>query len=69
MTQPLDHCPGCGEDEPFEQIHADGPCPDSPGGCQEWMCVGCGAAVFMGIIFASADAENAAPSRQSLRAA
>jgi hypothetical protein len=48
MSQPLGNCPGCGGDEPFEQIHA-GECPDAGGGeCPEWACVGCGAAVIMG---------------------
>jgi hypothetical protein len=69
MTQPLGNCPGCGGDEPFEQIHAGGQCPDSPDGCQEWTCVGCGAGVFLGIIVISADAETSASARQSVRAA
>jgi hypothetical protein len=69
MTQPLGNCPGCGGDEPFEQLHADAQCPDSPDGCPEWMCVGCGAAVFLGIVITSADAGTAAPARQSVRAA
>jgi hypothetical protein len=48
MSQPLGNCPGCGGDEPFEQIHA-GQCPDADGGeCPEWVCLACGAAVIMG---------------------
>ncbi len=58
MTQPLGNCPGCGGDEPFEQVHNE-TCPDAavPGSggpgtdcqCPEWACTGCGAAVIMGI--------------------
>ena len=48
MSQPLGNCPGCGGDEPFEQIHQ-GACPDADGGdCPEFACTGCGAAVIMG---------------------
>lgn len=47
MSQPVGNCPGCGGDEPFEQIHA-GTCPDTGGECPEWACVSCGAAVIMG---------------------
>jgi hypothetical protein len=54
MTQPLGNCPGCGGDEPFEQVHAgpraEDPCPDAED-CPEWLCLGCGAAVFMGTVF------------------
>jgi hypothetical protein len=68
MSQPLGNCPGCGGDEPFEQIHpAD--CPDIPGGeCPEWACVACGAAVIMGTtqVMAASVAEAA---RQPVRAA
>jgi Protein of unknown function (DUF3000) len=50
MSQPLGNCPGCGGDEPFEQVHP-GECPDAGGGeCPEWACTGCGAAVIMGIL-------------------
>jgi hypothetical protein len=46
--QPVGNCPGCGGDEPFEQIHR-GECPDVHGGeCPEWACTGCGAGVIMG---------------------
>ena len=56
MSQPLGNCPGCGGDEPFEQIHpAD--CPDSGGECPEWACTGCGAAVIMGTTGGAAPAE------------
>jgi hypothetical protein len=52
MTQPLGNCPGCGGDEPFEQVHpgqhTGERCPDVDGDCPEWVCVGCGAGVFMG---------------------
>jgi hypothetical protein len=47
MTQPLGNCPGCGADEPFEQVHP-GECPDVGGECPEWACVACGAGVVMG---------------------
>ena len=50
MTQPLGNCPGCGGDEPFEQVHT-GICPDVAGAgaeCPEWACTACGAAVIMG---------------------
>jgi hypothetical protein len=68
MTQPLGNCPGCGADEPFEQVH-EGICPDVAGECPEWACTGCGAGVIMGtvIIAAIPDAEIAA--EQSVRAA
>jgi hypothetical protein len=56
MTQPLGNCPGCGGDEPFEQIHPVG-CPDADGGeCPEWACTGCGAAVIMGTLPSAAAA-------------
>jgi hypothetical protein len=85
MTQPLGNCPGCGGDEPFEQVHAGGQypgdqcpgdqCPDGTGECPEWMCTGCGAGVFLGLVVtgpvdaSSASADSATPSRQSVRAA
>ena len=47
MSLPVGNCPGCGGDEPFEQIHVDG-CPDTGGECPEWACTACGAAVIMG---------------------
>jgi hypothetical protein len=50
MTQPLGNCPGCGADEPFEQVH-EGACPDVAGECPEWACAVCGAGVIMGTVF------------------
>jgi hypothetical protein len=51
MSLPLGDCPGCGGDQPFEQIHPAGECPDAPGGeCPEWTCTSCGAAVIMGAV-------------------
>jgi hypothetical protein len=73
MTQPLGNCPGCGADEPFEQVHP-GACPDVGGECPEWACVACGAGVVMGtvvmgtaIMGTATDAEVSA--EQSVRAA
>jgi hypothetical protein len=66
MTQPLGNCPGCGADEPFEQVHA-GECPDVAGECPEWACTGCGAGVIMGTVITIPDGEIAA--EQSVRAA
>jgi hypothetical protein len=59
MSQPVGNCPGCGGDEPFEQIHA-GVCPDTGTECLEWACVSCGAAVFMGIAPAASSPRVAA---------
>jgi hypothetical protein len=59
MTQPLGNCPGCGGDEPFEQIHPD-QCPDVDGDCPEWACVTCGTAVLMGTAAAPPIAASAA---------
>ena len=67
MTQPLGNCPGCGADEPFEQIHA-GECPDVDGDYPEWACTACGAGVIMGMT-SGFTAAAAAPARQSVRAA
>ena len=74
MTQPLGNCPGCGGDEPFEPVHADIPCPDSGGECPEWVCLSCGAGVFMGTMSmgspaAGADEVTTVPARASVRAA
>ncbi|HEX4834453.1 MAG TPA: hypothetical protein VH478_25555 [Trebonia sp.] len=78
MSQPLGMCPGCGGDEPFEQIHpVAGECPDVPGGeCPEWACTSCGAGVIMGTVpQALADAGSgrpqgpAAQARQTVHAA
>jgi hypothetical protein len=83
MTQPLGNCPGCGGDEPFEQVHAgwhaDDRCPDAhadglDGECTEWVCSACGTGVFMGTVImgtsaAAAGEGTAARARQSVRAA
>jgi hypothetical protein len=78
MTQPLGNCPGCGEDEPFEQVHpglyAGDRCPDVDGDCPEWVCTGCGAGVIMGAEVAmdiATVADNPIPIRplHSVRAA
>jgi hypothetical protein len=70
MTQPLGNCPGCDGDEPFAQVHADGECPDNVGECAEWMCSGCGAGVFLGLVITGTGSADAAISaRQSVRAA
>lgn len=52
MTWPemMWHCPDCGPDTLFEQLHDAGNCPDSPDGeCPEWACTGCGAALLAGL--------------------
>ena len=73
MTQPLGNCPGCGGDEAFEQVHpgryADDLCPDTGGECPEWLCAGCGAGVFMGIVITAGSEAATVPARQSVRAA
>ena len=74
MTQPLGNCPGCGGDEPFEQVHANGRCPDTGDECLEWACSACGAGVFMGTVITGTSAVAAgrrttAPARASARAA
>jgi hypothetical protein len=79
MTQPLGNCPGCGGDEPFEQVHADAWCPDADGECPEWVCSACGAGVFMGTVIIGISApvagqvraagEGTVPARRSVRAA
>ena len=51
MTHVTRYCTGCGEERPFEQLHAqaDG-CPDVPDGdCPEWGCPMCGEALFIGL--------------------
>jgi hypothetical protein len=74
MTQPLGNCPGCGGDEPFEQVHADEQCADTGGECLEWVCTACGTGVFMGTVItgtplAGVGEAASAPARQSVRAA
>ncbi|HSZ40389.1 MAG TPA: hypothetical protein VK817_10555 [Trebonia sp.] len=67
MSQPIGDCPGCGSDQPFEQIHP-GACPDADGAeCPEWACTACGAAVIMSTIQVAG--ETAETARQSVRAA
>jgi hypothetical protein len=50
MTEIIRHCPDCGRDRPFAQLHvAPGCCPDTADGyCAEWFCLICGAAVILG---------------------
>jgi len=74
MTRPLGNCPGCGVDEPFEQVHPGDRCPDADGECPEWVCAGCGAGVIMGTVVTTGSgtfADTAIPIRpvQSVRAA
>jgi hypothetical protein len=74
MTQPLGNCPGCGGDEPFEQVHAEDRCPDTGGECPEWACSACGAGVFMGTLTmgtptAGTVEVTTVPARQPVRAA
>jgi hypothetical protein len=68
MTQPLGNCPGCGADEPFEQVHA-GECPDVAGECPEWACIGCGTGVILGTVIAGLAATGSAPGSPSPAAA
>ena len=51
MTDQFLHCPGCGSTHEFVQVHPRlEPCPDSAGGgCPEWFCTGCGAALLLGL--------------------
>jgi hypothetical protein len=51
MTHVTRYCTGCGEDQPFEQFHAEAVgCPDIPDGdCPEWGCSVCGEALFIGL--------------------
>lgn len=67
MSQPIGNCPGCGSDQPFEQIHL-GACPDTGAQCPEWACVECGAAVIMGAATAGTAGTAAAGARQSVHA-
>lgn len=68
MTQPLGNCPGCGADEPFEQVHL-GECPDVDGECPEWACVACGAGVIMGTVIMGTVTAAEVTAEQSVRAA
>jgi hypothetical protein len=66
---PFGNCPGCGGDEPFEQVHPDG-CPDAAGAeCPEWACTACGAGVVMGTVPGADAADDADVARQPARAA
>ena len=51
MTRVTRYCTGCGEEQPFEQFHAEtAGCPDVPDGdCPEWGCSVCGEALFIGL--------------------
>jgi hypothetical protein len=67
--RPFGNCPGCGGDEPFEQVHPTG-CPDADGGeCTEWACTACGAGVVMGTVPGAGAAEEDTAARQPARAA
>ena len=52
MNQMDSNCPDCQETRAFAQVHSDpGDCLDASGGlCQEWYCMGCGAAVLLGTV-------------------
>jgi hypothetical protein len=74
MAEMIRHCPDCGWDSRFEQLHAEpGGCPDAPDGyCPEWYCTTCGTALLIGIIpVRCADARPRAdaglPGRAALR--
>jgi hypothetical protein len=51
MIQLTRFCTGCGDERPFEQLHAElASCPDVPDGeCPEWGCPACGEALFIGL--------------------
>ena len=51
MIQLTRYCTGCGDERPFEQMHAEpASCPDVPDGdCQEWACTVCGDALIIGL--------------------
>ena len=51
MIQLTRYCTGCGDERPFEQMHAEpASCPDVPDGdCPEWGCSTCGEALFIGL--------------------
>ena len=51
MTLLTRYCTGCGEERPFEQLHAEpAGCPDVPDGdCPEFGCSVCGDALFIGL--------------------
>ncbi len=51
MTDDFRYCPGCGSKREFVQVHPRlGRCPDgAAGGCPEWFCAACGAALLIGL--------------------
>jgi len=63
MTHVTRYCTGCGDERPFEQLHAQADCPDVPDGdCPEWGCTMCGDALFIGLV-ALTHHETDSPSR------
>ena len=54
MVEMIRHCPDCGSDRQFEQLHSSQggcPCPDSADGyCPGWSCTACGAGLLIGFI-------------------
>jgi hypothetical protein len=52
MAEMIRHCPDCGSDRQFEQLHpGPGSCPDSRDGyCPEWSCTACGTGLLIGFI-------------------
>jgi hypothetical protein len=71
MPQPLGNCPGCGGDQPFEQVHERN-CPDVIGHdaqCPEWACTACGAAVIMATLPSFMAPAAGAPTGHAVRAA
>ena len=47
MDQMTRYCRDCGADQLFDQPHGEH-WPDASGGCPEWACTGCGAALLIG---------------------
>jgi len=50
MTEIIRHCPDCGWDRPYSQLHPAPCCCQDSGDdyCAEWFCVACGTAVILG---------------------
>lgn len=46
------HCPECGSQREFAQLHPDpGPCPDArDGSYPEWICTTCGVGVLVALV-------------------
>lgn len=65
MTDEFRHCPTCGSQCEFVQVHPRlGRCPDGAGGgCPEWFCTGCGAALLIGVLPPASQPSVAAPAR------